>query len=155
MPSLLPWLWMNRCNVTSIFHLITLCLCHRLIYKKKHIYMFMIHMYMFRYTRLYVYIQCIYIYIYTYIWCALGGQPNPWAHGLRRWWTQQLGSRCHRVSVLKSDVATIARHGLTPTQCIGNCFFRNCMCINKVMCENYVYYIWINMQLYKYDEYND
>ena len=143
---------MNRCNVTSIFHLITLCLCHRLIYKRIYIYMFMIHMIFICFLNVWVHTTvCIHtVYIYVHMMCFKVGSQT---HGPRRWWTQQLGSRCHRVSVLKSDVATIARHGLTPTQCIGNCFFRNCMCINKVMCQNYIYYIWINMQLYKYDEY--
>lgn len=111
---------------------------------------------------MYIYIclgthDCMYTYsVYICTYDVLQGVSQ--THGLRRWWTQQLGSRCHRVSVLKSDVATIARHGLTPTQCIGNCFFRNCMCMNKVMCQNYIYYldqyVTINMiNIYKYNEY--
>lgn len=57
MPWLLPWLWMNRCNVTSIFHLITLCLCHRLIYKKK--------IYTYIYT-------CSWFIWYSYVYICLG-----------------------------------------------------------------------------------
>ena len=109
-----------------------------------------IHMYIYIYVWVHTTVCIHTVYIYVHMMCFRGDSQT---HGLRRWWTQQLGSRCHRVSVLKSDVATIARHGLTPTQCIGNCFFLETVCVKKVMCQNYIYTIFGSICNYKYDKY--
>ena len=95
--------------------------------------------YIILYYIIYIYYTCSYVHIYTHdcmsicsvyirtydvpCWAAMFLQSMA-----RTWWKQRLGSRCHRVSVLKSDVATTARHGQHQrSRCIGSCFLKLCM----------------------------
>ena len=107
-----------------------------------------IYIYMFGYTRLYVYIQCI----YTYIWCALGGQPNPWAQEMVDAATGEQMSPSFRAEIRRCNYS---KAWANTNAVYRKAVFLETVCVKKVMCQNYIYYIWINMQLYEYDEYND